>query len=847
VKRSFINQFVFIRYLWVIAAIWMVTASNVWGQNDIRLEGVVLDRVSQKPIDFVTVYQEGTKDAVETDQKGQFSLLIPQVSDSIVLIATRIGYKKTRLVLQTESLEGQLIVLKLRPGDATVEVVVKQSRLEESEMITETAEEFALLPSTTGNIESILPSIALGVSVSSGGELSSQYNVRGGNYDENLVYVNDFEIYRPQLVRSGQQEGLSFPNPDLMQSLSFSSGGFTPQYGDKMSSVMDITYKRPDSLGGSFSASFLGATAHLEGRTDIGANKRPLRYLIGARYKTNAYLLNTLDVQGEYIPNFFDLQSLISLDLNDQWQIGTLLNYNQADYRFEPISRSSAFGLIDFALKLTTAFQGAELTTFRNYHVGGYLRYLSTEGDVQSSFKLLLAHYQSLESETFDIIGDYRLSQIETDLGSDDFGTEVALLGDGTQHINGRNFLNMNVTYMRAIGALQWEPDAGREHYFSYGATIKRELIDDQLKEWERLDSAGYSLSYDPNQVLINTYSQTETNLESYRFAGFLQDEWVFDNGVEEFQWTYGLRATYWTLNEEWNISPRTQLLFRSDRVHPNMTFKLASGYYVQPPLYREMRDIRGQVNTQLQAQKSWQILAGWNYDFRMLNLPKPFRLIVEGYYKRLWDIVPYDFDNVRIRYSGQNEANGYVMGLDARINGEFVPGVESWVNLSILAARENFTEVQHLKRELGDTAAVPVNYVPRPTDRPFSLSMFFQDYLPMNERFRTHVMITVSSGLPFGLRDNNEIYRNPYRFRMYQRVDIGFSYQLWQREWRASKPDHWLRNFKDAWVSLEVFNLLQIQNEASNTWIKTITNRQFAVPNYLSSRRINLRFRFSF
>lgn len=821
----------------------------LYAQNGV-VKGKVVDALDGAPIEFASIYIKGTNNVTESDRFGQFALKTDSLGE-VHLIASRIGYDAQTQVIDLADSLSKNIVFALEPGKSDIEVVVKTSELEDARAIKEDVEEFAYLPSTTGNVESILPSIALGVSVSAAGELSSQYNVRGGNYDENLVYVNDFEIYRPQLVRSGQQEGLSFPNADLMKSLTFSSGGFAPLYGDKMSSVMDIRYKIPDSLKGSFSASFLGASAHVEGKwqPDKNNGNKAFRYLVGARYKTTAYLLNSLDVKGEYVPDFYDLQSFLTYDFNSEWQVGALINYNHSKYTFEPVESSTAFGLIDFALRLNTSFEGAELTTFSNHHLGGYLRYLpkSKERGPKTYYKLLAAEYQSDESETFDIIGAYRLSQIETDLGADDFGREVAVLGDGTQQAFGRNFLDMKVRYLRFLSGMQWKVSSRQSHLLEYGFMARQELINDQLKEWERLDSAGYSLPYDPNAVLINDYIRSENDLESYRYTAFVQDRMEWSNGIEEIQWVFGLRAAYWSLNREWNVSPRTQLIFRSDNIHPHMTFKLAGGVYVQPPLYRELRRQDGDLNRQLEAQKSWQVLAGWNYDFKMFQMESPFRLIIEAYYKRLWDIVPYEFDNVRIRYNGENEAEGYILGLDARINGEFVPGVESWINFSLLSAKENIIGVQHKDRQIGDSLASNVNYVSRPTERPFSLSMFFQDYLPMNERFKTHVLLTVSSGLPFGVRDNNRIFRNVYRQKMYQRVDIGFSYQLWDKKLRAQKPEHMFRFFDDVWLSLEVFNLLQIQNEASNTWIKTIINQQFAVPNYLTSRRINLRLRAAF
>jgi hypothetical protein len=817
--------------------------------------GEVRDIETKRPIDYVTVFVYELAIATETNDEGAYKLVVP-IGKPLRISFSRIGYKETSTTLPALS-EGdkRRINVELAGSEAGVEIIVRDSRIKDEGMIREEISELKLLPTTSGNFESVLPHIALGASGGTGGELSSQYNVRGGNYDENLVYVNDFEIFRPQLIRSGQQEGLTFPNIDLIKDLSFSSGGFDAKYGDKLSSVLDIRYKRPDSLAGSASMSLLGASAHLEGSFKVG--KEPinkLRYLLGARYKTSKYLLGSLDVKGEYAPNFFDFQGYLTYDFNRDWQIGVIGNYNQSQFDFTPQTRVTALGLIDFALQLFTVFEGQEVDDFTHGMSGVSLTFLPDRTSNPIYLKLLASTYASREREKFDILGFYRLSEIETDLGSDDLGNEVALLGTGTQHTFARNILGVNVSNVEFKGGLELqlhteEFSQTKSHFLQWGIKYQYEDIDDKLNEWERLDSAGYSLPFDDQNVLVNNVLKTENSLNSNRISAFFQDNYTFINpGKLELRLIGGVRASYWDLNKEYLFSPRFRLMYKPLSIKKDLSFMLAGGLYQQTGFYREMRRIDGSVNTDLQSQKSAQILAGLTYDFHWKGVSeKKFRLISEIYYKKLWDLVSFEVDNVRIRYSGENDAKGYAAGLDLRLNGEFVPGAESWINLSFLRTRETLDNVEHLKINPGDSIATPVNNVARPTDQFMQISIFFQDYLPKNENFKMHLNLTVGTGLPFGLKDNNKTFRNVFRYAPYRRVDIGFSLLLWNEDWKNKKPLHPFRFAKNAWLSLEVFNLLQIANEASNTWIKTIFNNQFAVPNFLTSRRLNLRFRVDF
>jgi hypothetical protein len=816
-----------------------------------EIYGLIRDQDSGEAVEFAVVYAEGTSEAAESGADGRYRLEVAP-GERLVIRCTRIGFKQAEYILSPlSSGSRQRIDFYLVPSGSMVEVVVRESRIEEKGMIREDVANLKLLPSASGNFESVLPAIALGASAGSGGELTSQYNVRGGNYDENLVYVNDFEIYRPQLIRAGQQEGLSFPNIDLIRDISFSSGGFEARYGDKMSSVLDIRYKRPDSLRASVSGSALGATGHLEGSFRLG--KAPInrfRYLIGARYKTNRYLLNTLDVEGEYVPNFTDFQGFFTYDINRNWQLALLANYNRSVYQYRPVSRSTAFGFVTFALRLFSVFEGQEDDRFSNAMTGVSLTYLPEQSRRPLFLKFLASTFHSREVEGIDILGFYRLSEIDINPGSETFEREVAVLGTGTQHLYVRNRLDFQVTRLEHKGGMEWpswlSASGQSAHFLQWGASLAHEYIQDRLNEWERLDSAGYSLPYDPQAVRVGSVVKARNTLESAKVGAFLQHNWTWSSpDVLDFQVTTGLRAGYWNLSGESWLTPRMQMLLRPLRGRQRNTFRLASGFYYQPPFYRELRNLQGVVNRDVRSQKSWHLVGGLTRDFFMgRDKRMPFHFTMEAYYKSLWDVVSYDVDNVRIRYSGRNDATGYVTGVDFRINGEFVPDAESWINLSFLRARESLSGVQHLVREIGDPEARPVRSVPRPTDQVMTLSMFFQDYLPRNKNIRAHINFTVGTGLPFGIPNDNLIYRNTYRFSPYHRLDAGFSARLWDRERLARRPAHPLRFTRGAWVSLEVFNMFGVRNEASYTWLKTVYDTQYGVPNYLTGRRLNLRLR---
>ncbi len=824
----------------------LIAATDLYPQTELcTFRGLITDSISSQPVELVNVFSESDAIGTTTDESGRFNLRIA-CADSVVLRISHINYGTRSVAVPFSGLHFVEIII-APTEDMITAIEVRADRIMGDGMLREGVRDAIMLPNATMSIEYLLPALAIGVRGSN--ELSSQYSVRGGNYDENLVYVNDFEIYRPLLIRSGQQEGLSFPNMDLIRELSFSSGGFQARYGDKMSSVLDIHYKRPDTARSSVSFSLLGSSAHTEGKINTSGN-RALRYLIGARYKTTQYLLSSLETRGEYSPNFYDIQANLLYDLSETWQMEWIGNYSRSVYRFIPVERTTAKGLIDFALVFRTVFQGSELDDFTTSMTGVSFTNLPRSNNMY--LKWMAYAYQSRENERFDIIGDYLLGELVIDFGSEDFGEMGGVIGAGSMHHFARNYLTSTVAVAEHRGGYTFNnvtTSTGEYgNYLRWGLSTRHERISDRLNEWERLDSAGYSLPFSESQVNVLYAIKSNIELSSMRYNAFLQNTWSYRQpGIREMAVTAGVRAGLWDYTGEAIFSPRLLILYRPLAISEDITWTLSGGLYYQPPFYRELRGLDGSINKNVVSQKSAHVVAGYSRDFKVGADDTPFRFIAEAYYKHLWDLVPFDLENVRIRYYGDNIASGYAMGIDFRLNGELVPNAESWINLSLMRTRERFHNIQHLKRELGVDEAIEVKDVPRPTDQLVTLNVFFQDYLPNNENFKTHLNFAVGTGLPFGIPENNIEYRNTYRYRPYHRIDIGFSFLLFDEKKRMSNPRHFLRFSESAWVSLEVFNLMQVANSASNTWIRTVYNTQYAISNYLTSRRINLKFRLEF
>ena len=758
-----------------------------------------------------------------SDENGKYSLEIPP-NRSVVVVYSFIGYEmeKIRIPMLKEG-QNYTLNIQLKTSSTLLEDVIitdQKSRKESFSRIK--PKHVSVLPGNSGGIEAILKTLP---GVSSANELSSQYSVRGGNFDENLVYVNGIEVYRPFLVRSGQQEGLSFVNTDMVSSILFSAGGFDAKYGDKMSSVLDITYKRPRENAATLQLSLLGGAAHFEGIT----NNRRLSYLIGARHKTSQYLLNSLDTEADYSPKFSDIQTFVNFELNTNWQISFLGNISSNEYQMVPKNRDTEFGTVNEALKLTIYFEGQEVDKYQTYF--GALS-TSYQPNTKLQLQFTTSAFRTFEQENFDILGEYWLYQLENNLGSDNFGDIAFDRGVGKYINHARNSLNATVTNFSHKGNYNNE-----SLKFDWGFRVQKEEIEDKISEWNLIDSAFFNFPHpDDNigdtanpdqQIIMSELLKTQINLSSYRNSGYIQ----VSKDIGNLTITGGTRGSYWTYNEELLMSPRVSLAY-APIWKKDIVFRAASGIYYQSPFYKELRTPEGTLNHNIKAQKSTHYVLGADYLF--YSWGRPFKWITEVYYKNLENLIPYKVDNVRIQYLANDLSNGYARGIDMKINGEFVSGVESWVSLSVMKTEEDIVG-DFITNTDGSTTEA--GFIPRPTDQRVNFSMFFQDYIPGNPNYKMHLNLVYGTGLSFG-PPKAEKYQDILRIPDYRRVDIGFSAVLKSEEKKSRLK--WLNAFKSIWLSAEVFNLLDINNTVSYLWVADITGRQYAVPNYLTSRQLN-------
>ncbi|MEI8204068.1 MAG: TonB-dependent receptor [Bacteroidota bacterium] len=822
----------------------------IHAQNNAILFGTLKDE-SGKEMEMLNISIDGTKQGTLSNKSGYYELSCPSGKE-ITVYFSFMGYRTESVKLTLKPNERKQLnkTMKSLTFNVTqVEIIDKNKNTEG--FIRIDPKSATSIPTVSGNgIEELVKRSGMGVS--SNNELSSQYNVRGGNFDENLVYVNDIEIYRPFLVRSGEQEGLSFINSDLVESIQFSSGGFESKYGDKMSSVLDITYKKPEKFGGSLSASLLGTSGHLEGCSN---NKR-FMYLLGIRQKTNQYILKSLDTKGEHKQSFLDGQLYMKYDFTEKLSIDFLGNYSQNSYVLIPQTRQTDFGTFNDAKRLTIYFDGQELDKFvtwfgavsANYQVNKNLK-----------LKLITSFFNTNESETYDVQGQYWLDQLEVDFGSSTFSQPAYNLGVGTFINHARNSLNANVFNIEQRGEYLL-----RKSNIQWGVKYQHEYFDDKVSEWKMIDSADYTLPHYPDSagytnpalqsdypLLMQNVVKAKNIISTNRFEGFLQDTWKIRNDSVKIGITAGLRANYGDLNDEFLLSPRLSLLYKPNW-KSNMSFHFSTGYYYQPPFYRELRYPNGDLNKNLKAQKSIHFVLGTDYVFNMWN--RPFKLAAETYYKYLDNLVPYDVDNVRIRYYAENLSHGYAVGIDLKINGEFVKGAESWASVSVMNTEEDIKGDYYYKyynksgeqiisgytydKVAVDSTRITPGYFPRPTDQRVIFNIFFQDFLPKNPSYKVHVNLVYGSGLPFGAPGSAK-YTQTHRIPAYRRVDIGFSKQLIGEKTKFAQKNP-LKYIKSLWLSVEVFNLLQISNTVSYIWVTDVTNRMYPVPNYLTPRQLN-------
>lgn len=788
------------RFLFLLAL--LATALGCVAQT-FTLRGRVTDGEGN-PVEFASVTCPSQGRATVTSLQGQYELKLLS-ADSVVVKFSMLGYRtKTRVLRRPKGTQTLQVTLS-EQASTLGEVTVAGQKIQSGQTQDIGTKPLHSLPSTTGNaVEELIQSQA-GVSTHS--ELSSQYNVRGGSFDENSVYINSVEVYRPFLVRSGQQEGLSVINPDMVERIGFSTGGFEAKYGDKMSSALDITYRRPKRFEATAAASLLGGSAY------VGFSNKKLAWANGLRYKTTRYLLGSLETKGEYKPNFLDYQTYLSYKPNKRWTVDFIGNIADNHYNFHPEDRETKFGTMESVRSFRVYFDGQEKDRFRTFFgTLGITRHL---GD-STSVSLLGSSFSTSEQERYDIQGQYWLTQTETSEN----------LGVGTYFEHARNYLKAHVESVKLL-----LKHTAKQHDVEAGLTWKQEHIEENSVEYEMRDSAGYSVPHTGKDLFMIYSLRARNELNANRLETYVQDTWRFRSAGEHtlFTLNYGLRFSHWNYNKESILSPRVSLGITPSFNH-NVTLRFATGLYYQAPFFKELRDTstvagvtRATLNRKIKSQRSIHFIAGMDYRFNMNN--RPFKFTAELYYKLLGNVVPYSINNVKVVYYGSNEASGHAAGLDLKLFGEFVPGTDSWVTLSFMDTKMKLNGVK----------------VPMPTDQRYALNLFFTDYFPGTTRWKMSLKLAYADGLPFSA-PHRELETNTFRAAAYKRADIGMSYRVLNNEHRERKSI-----FRNIWLSLDCLNLLGINNVNSYYWVTDVTNQQYAVPNYLTGRQINARLLFEF
>ena len=771
----------------------MVTQVAI-GQS-FTLQGKVSDK-DGNPIELASVMVVSQGKLAMTNLKGEFHMLLHS-ADSVKVRFSMIGYKSKERVLRRPQ-GKQTLLIQLADDNELQEVVVEGKTKQHGTTEELDVEKVKQGPSASGNAVEEMVQTQAGVSTHS--ELSSQYNVRGGTFDENSVYINNIEVYRPFLVRSGQQEGLSIINPDMVQSVGFSTGGFEAKYGDKMSSALDITYKRPKRTEASLTASLLGVSAYL------GIASKKFTWTNGVRYKTNRYLLGSLQTKGEYKPSFLDYQTYLSWQPSKRWQIDFIGNISDNHYNFQPEDRETNFGTLQNVKKFRVYFDGQEKDLFRTYFGSlSITRHLSPRTDVS----LLASAFSTKEQERYDIQGQYWLTQTETSEN----------LGVGTYMQHSRDYLKANVKSLK----LMLQHRMGK-HKIDGGLTYKIEQVRENSTEYEYRDSAGYNVPHTGRDLRMIYALRAKNELNAKRTEAYLQDTWNFqtrDSVPTLFTLNYGVRFAHWSFNGESIVSPRASLTI-TPGWNRNLSFRIAGGLYYQAPFYKELRDtsmINGvtyaTLNESIRSQRSIHALASMSYRFEMMG--RPFKFTAEAYYKALSRLVPYSVDNVKVTYYGDQQATGHATGLDLKLFGEFVPGTDSWLTLSVMNTRMRLNGKS----------------IPLPTDQRYALNLYFTDYFPGTTRWRMSLKLAYADGLPFAA-PHQELENNSFRAPAYKRADIGMSYRLIGSDNRRNSV------FKNVWLGLDCLNLFGINNVNSYYWVTDISGQQYAVPNFLTGRQIN-------
>ncbi len=818
------NKYFFIFFFFAICSITLAQNQTA------KVAGIILDE-NNLPVENVNVsYQTKTS---TTSADGFYELTVP-ANQRIVLVFTHISLKSITATIQLKPGENfEFNVVMNDKAEQLNDVVITNDRKRVQGITTIQPEVIRRNPSANAGIESVLKTFA---GVNSNSELSTQYAVRGGNYDENLVYVNEIEVYRPFLIRSGQQEGLSFTNTDMVQNVDFSAGGFQAKFGDKLSSVLDITYRKPTKFGLAAEASFLGGSVTAEG---VSKDKK-WSAIGGIRYRDNSLLVNSQETQTNFRPTFADVQANINFTPNKKWQFSFLGNASQNVYNYQPLTRQTNFGTIDEPIALQVFYQGQENDQYQTLFGAFKSTFTANENSI---YKFIGSVYHTKEQEYFDIFAAYFLGEVDSNIGSENLGNVVFNRGIGTQLNHARN--DLDALFVNAeIKGTHFIKD--RKHQIDWGFKYTRENIRDRLVEWEVIDSAGFSINPPildfPNDQPYTPYTgplapfqnvRATNFIDINRFSGYAQWNTKTSFGNNQLWITAGARFHHWMVSgrgisggkAQTVFSPRAQFALKPDW-DKDMLFRLSLGYYHQPPLYRELRDFDGVVNPNVKAQQSIHFVLSNDYNFKMSN--RPFKLVTEAYYKSMTDVNTYTLENVRIRYRANNNAEAYAYGLDMRLNGEFVPGTESWLSFGYMKTEENQDNR---------------GFIARPTDQRLKFGILFQDYMPNLPNMKLYLNLVYNTGLPGGSPSYADAYEYQNRLRDYRRADVGFSYVFTEKN--NERPEgHWLRKFQDLSLGFEIFNLFNNQNAITNTWVRDVyTKNQYAIPNFMTTRVFNIRF----
>ena len=794
-----------------------------------RIKGVILDKNNQ-PVENVNVSYSNI--GTQSNKNGFYNLKVP-ANQNVTVVFTHVSLKKITITFYLDSNEEKEFNPVMSDQEEQMgEVIVTANNRKLIQGITTIEPEILRkIPGANAGIENILKTLP---GVNSNNELSTQYAVRGGNYDENLVYVNEIEVYRPFLIRSGQQEGLSFTNTDLVQNVEFSAGGFQAKFGDKLSSVLDITYRKPIQFGASVEASFLGGSLSV----DAVSKDKKWSAVTGVRYRNNSLLVKSQETQTNFTPSFADVQTNINYQASAKWQWSFLGNISQNKYQYQPLTRQTKFGTIDNPMALTVFYEGQEKDKYDTYFGA-----LKTTFNVSDNFtlKFIGSMFHTLEQEYFDIFAQYRLGEVDASIGSETFGDVAFTRGIGSQLSHARNDLDALIVNTEIKGFHDW-----KESQFEWGIKYTRESIRDRIIEWEVIDSAGFSLNppiidlpknnqpYSPYTGPLVPYQNIRaTNFNSInRFSGYGQWSMKSNIGTSEVWYNAGVRMHNWEVSgatiigkSQTTFSPRVQFAIKPDW-EKDMVFRLSGGLYHQPPFYRELRDSDGKVQPNTEAQQSVHVVLGNDYSFKMWN--RPFKLVSELYYKALTNVNTYTIDNVRIRYAANNDATAYAQGLDVRLNGEFVPGTESWFSFGYLKTEENSNEK---------------GFIARPTDQRLKFGLLFQDYMPAIPSIKLYLNLVYNTGLPGGSPSYVDPYLYQNRLNDYRRVDVGFSKVFIDHATKNENNTGWLKDFRELAIGLEIFNLFDNQNAITNTWVRDVYSKnQYAIPNYMTTRVFNVK-----